>query len=219
MWCGVTSSDSAFEKCRRMNVSASRTSRRTMRVQPFASRSRGPAQPAGSRRAAQMFAHLAGFDLDRAALLGEHHGARAQTASAAAARAASGAAAGGGRDHRALRQRNAPLQRLLLRREIRLRGLRVRRRARRRPQPSRAPRGVVPVRIKIISGGGGKPADGNRAVGHGGGGAVSAKNREAAPRPREARGGRNVGERAGPRRRHGAFHQHAGLRRVDVALP
>ena len=57
----------------------------------------------------------------------------------------------------------------------------------------------------------------SRAIGNRGGRAVGARNCEAGPRPGDRGGGRDVGERARPRGRHRAFHQHAGFCGIHFA--
>src|SRR6185437_8127757 len=156
----------------------------------------------GGRGAAEMFADFASFDGNGAAFPGEDHATRAQAASAAASRAAGG----GGGDDRTLRERDASLERLLLRGGICFRGLREAGGPCASCDPAERGGGFVPIRIKIVGGAGGESGDGGGAVGDGGGGAVGAKNGEAGPRPGEARGSRGVGEGAGPGWRQRAFH-------------
>ena len=190
-----------------------------VRVAQFQALYASPRFSARMARTAQVLTHLAGFDLDDAPLFGLHHRSRAQATSAPSARTTAGSTAGRGCNHRALRKRNASLQRLLLRGNICFRALGVCRRAYAscdRSHPRNREHHIVPVRIKIISGGGCEPGNAERAVRDCGRRAVGSRNCEPAPRPRNARSGGNVREHTRPRRRHGAFHQHARLRWVDL---
>src|SRR6202021_143300 len=107
----------------------------------------------------------------------------------------------GGGDNRALRKWNSRLQRLLLGSGICFRGERICGRAcaaHTARYPADRERGVVVIRIKIISGGGDESVDRERAVGDCGGRAVGARNCEAGPRPGDRGGGGEGVEAAGP---------------------